>query len=69
MNNLNEKILFQRGRTSDRQKLPSNPYNLKSATELSKADKKGVLVIDPNKVVDQYGQIIDRYVKQENLGQ
>ncbi len=67
MNNLNEKILFQRGRTSDRQKLPSNPYNLKSATELSKADKKGVLVIDPNKVVDQYGQIIDRYVKQENL--
>lgn len=67
MNNLNEKILFQRGRTSDRQKLPSNPYNLKSATELNKADKKGVLVIDPNKVVDQYGQIIDRYVKQENL--
>jgi hypothetical protein len=67
VNNLNEKILFQRGRTSDRQKLPSNPYNLKSATELSKADKKGVLVIDPNKVVDQYGQIIDRYVKQENL--
>jgi hypothetical protein len=67
VNNLNEKILFQRGRTSDRQKLPSNPYNLKSATELNKADKKGVLVIDPNKVVDQYGQIIDRYVKQENL--
>ena len=67
MNNLNEKILFQRARTSDKQKLPSNPYNLKSATQLNKADKKGVLVIDPNKVVDQYGQIIDRYVKQENL--
>ena len=66
--NLNEKILFQRARSSQGIKVKSNPYRvLKSAERLKDKDKRGVLVIDPNKVIDQYGNIVDRYVKQENL--
>ena len=65
--NLDEKILFQRAKTSKGLKIKSNPYTLKSAKQLEEADKRGVLVIDPNKVVDKYGQIVDRYVKQEDL--
>jgi ribosomal protein S20 len=55
-NNINgEKILYARGKPSV------------SEITNSKAANQGVLVIDPNKVVNAYGDIIDRYVKQEDL--
>ena len=42
----------------------------KSSTDKSttnNANGDGAIVIDPNKVIDDYGQIANRYVKQENL--
>lgn len=64
---LDEKILFKRARTSQSPIYKSNPYTPKSADSQKQVDKKGVLVIDPNKVINQYGEIVDRYVKQEDL--
>lgn len=46
-----EKILFKRDSNTDRGIL----------------NKTGVLVIDPNSVENDYNQIVDRYVKQEDL--
>lgn len=63
---IDERILFQRANPSVSLKESNiNPYikQLDGATKNS----QGVLVIDPNKVINDYGQIADRYVKQENL--
>lgn len=40
-----------------------NPYS----TNTPDTKNLGVLVIDPNKVVNEYNEIVDRYVKQEDL--
>jgi hypothetical protein len=58
-----EKILFQRANPP--KSIVTNPYLKKFSSE--KRNTQGVLVIDPNKVVNKYNQIIDRYVKQEDL--
>jgi hypothetical protein len=68
INGIDEKILFQRHNPS---KTPSkkgavNPY-LTKPEDLLREDGSGVLVIDPNKVVDAYNEIKDRYIKQEDL--
>ena len=63
-NNIDEKILFQRARNSQGLKIKSNPYKAKNQDDQATS---GVLVIDPNKVINKYGQIEDRYVKQEDL--
>jgi hypothetical protein len=68
INGIDEKILFQRHNPS---KTPNkkgvvNPY-LTKPEDLLREDNAGVLVIDPNKVVDAYNEIKDRYIKQEDL--
>ena len=61
-----EKILFQRANPSKKiVEQTTNPYLKKFDSE--KRNTQGVLVIDPNKVVNKYNQIVDRYVKQEDL--
>jgi hypothetical protein len=54
INGNSDKILFQRGNSS-KDALTNNTDNL------------GVLVIDPNKVINSENEIVDRYVKQEDL--
>jgi hypothetical protein len=68
INGIDEKILFQRGNPSkDATNLGRvNPYLTKSS-DLKRDDNTGVLVIDPNKVVNSYNEIVDRYVKQEDM--
>jgi hypothetical protein len=68
INGINEKILFQRGGNSvdGAASITTNPY-LTKPKDLKRKDNQGVLVIDPNKVVNQYNEIVDRYVKQEDL--
>lgn len=68
INDINEKILFQRGGKSINgvEKKTINPY-LTKPDDLKRKLDEGVLVIDPNKVVNQYNEIVDRYVKQEDL--
>jgi hypothetical protein len=61
-----EKILFQRANPSKSIiEQTTNPYLKKFDSQ--QRNKQGVLVIDPNKVVNKYNEIIDRYVKQEDL--
>ena len=61
-----EKILFQRANPSKSIiEQTTNPYLKKFDSK--QRNKQGVLVIDPNKVVNKYNEIIDRYVKQEDL--
>jgi hypothetical protein len=68
INGINEKILFKKGGNSvdGVSKVTTNPYLLKPE-DLKRKENQGVLVIDPNKVVNQYNEIVDRYVKQEDL--
>lgn len=65
-----EKILFQRANPSKQvidqaDQATTNPYLKKFDSK--KRIKQGVLVIDPNKVVNKYNEIVDRYVKHEDL--
>jgi hypothetical protein len=58
-----ENILYKRGTPSKSVvETAINPYTIQTETP-----KRGVLVIDPNKVFDDYGNISDRYIKQEDL--
>ncbi len=68
INGIDEKILFQRHNSSKtpNKKGSINPY-LTKPEDLLREDNSGVLVIDPNKVVDAYNEIKDRYIKQEDL--
>lgn len=68
INGIDEKILFQRHNPSKTpgRKGSINPY-LTKPSDLLREDNAGVLVIDPNKVVDAYNEIKDRYIKQEDL--
>jgi hypothetical protein len=66
--NIDEKILFQRGGKSQNGNSNkfTNPY-LTKPDDLKREEDLGVLVIDPNKVVNKYNEVVDRYVKQEDL--
>lgn len=52
INGMDEKILFKRANGS---------------VSINDENDRGVLVVDPNRVVNEYGEIKDRYVKQEDL--
>lgn len=68
INGIDEKILFQRHNPSKTpgKKGSVNPY-LTKPEDLLREDNAGVLVVDPNKVLDPYNEIKDRYIKQEDL--
>jgi hypothetical protein len=68
INGIDDKILFKRHNPSKtpNKKGAINPYATKS-NDLNISDNTGVLVVDPNKVVNAYNEIKDRYVKQEDL--
>jgi hypothetical protein len=68
INGIDERILFQRHNPSKtpNRKGSINPY-LTKPEDLLREDNAGVLVVDPNKVVDAYNEIKDRYIKQEDL--
>ena len=68
INGIDEKILFQRHNPSKNpnKKRVINPY-LTEPKDLNRDNNEGVLVIDPNKIVDAYNEIKDRYIKQEDL--
>lgn len=61
----NEKILYKRANTS--KPILEQTANPNINATNSKRGDQGVLVIDPNKVVNDSNDIIDRYVKQEDL--
>ena len=61
-----EKILFQRANPSKSIISQTKNSYLKKFDSKPK-NRQGVLVIDPNKVVNKYNKIVDRYVKQEDL--
>jgi hypothetical protein len=66
--NIDEKILFQRGGKSENgSNKYINPLKTKNPDDLKTKTDQGVLVIDPNKVVNKYNEVVDRYVKQEDL--
>ena len=56
--NIQDRILFKRG---------NHHQEVISTINKTDNEKKGVLVIDPNRVVDDFGHVSDRYIKQEDL--
>ena len=61
----NERILYKKAKPSESiLEQTANP-NINATN--SKKNNQGVLVIDPNKVVNDNNDIVDRYVKQEDL--
>jgi len=62
-----DKILFTRGNTSKKYNVLTGNPNSKKSEDLIESDNLGVLVVDPNKVINDNNRITDRYVKQEDL--